>query len=89
VQRADRRAAAQRARRALAANHLASALSARRARASAVPHAASCGLQILRKIACDESDSLGDISTMLDPSIVQVLIDKVAELKKASQVRHR
>ncbi|KAJ1619274.1 acetyl-CoA synthetase [Pavlovales sp. CCMP2436] len=34
--------------------------------------------RILRKIACGEAESLGDISTMADPTIVQVLIDKVA-----------
>ena len=34
--------------------------------------------RILRKIVAGESDSLGDISTLADPSIVQVLIDKMA-----------
>lgn len=47
-------------------------------------------LQILRKIACNEADSLGDVSTLADPSIVQILIDKVAEAKDPSaQVRRR
>ncbi len=31
--------------------------------------------RILRKIACSEFDSLGDISTLADPSVVQTLID--------------
>ena len=30
--------------------------------------------RILRKIACDELDSLGDISTLADPSVVDDLI---------------
>ncbi|MFC5697182.1 acetate--CoA ligase [Pseudomonas sp. GCM10022186] len=32
--------------------------------------------RILRKIACDELDNLGDTSTLADPSVVQNLIDK-------------
>ncbi|MDF2643242.1 MAG: acetyl-CoA synthetase, partial [Pseudomonas sp.] len=32
--------------------------------------------RILRKIACNELDSLGDISTLADPSVVEDLIDK-------------
>ncbi|MBV4473654.1 acetate--CoA ligase [Pseudomonas botevensis] len=32
--------------------------------------------RILRKIACNEIDSLGDTSTLADPSVVQGLIDK-------------
>ncbi|MCY4124853.1 MAG: acetyl-coenzyme A synthetase, partial [Pseudomonas sp.] len=31
--------------------------------------------RILRKIACNELDSLGDTSTLADPSVVQGLID--------------
>lgn len=31
--------------------------------------------RILRKIACDEFDTLGDISTLADPNVVQTLID--------------
>ena len=38
--------------------------------------------RILRKIVCGEADSLGDTSTLADPSIVDVLIEKVASLKK-------
>lgn len=38
--------------------------------------------RILRKIVCDEADQLGDTSTLADPSIVDVLIEKVAVLKK-------
>ncbi|KAI9320820.1 acyl-activating enzyme [Dichotomocladium elegans] len=33
--------------------------------------------RILRKIVNNEADQLGDISTLADPSVVQVLIDKV------------
>jgi len=38
--------------------------------------------RILRKIVCNEVDSLGDTSTLADPSIVDVLIEKVAALRK-------
>jgi acetyl-CoA synthetase len=38
--------------------------------------------RILRKIVCDQVDELGDTSTLADPSIVEVLIEKVAELRK-------
>lgn len=31
--------------------------------------------RILRKIACNELDSLGDISTLADSSVVEGLID--------------
>jgi acetyl-CoA synthetase len=31
--------------------------------------------RILRKIACNELDNLGDTSTLADPSVVQGLID--------------
>ncbi|HHN3337034.1 TPA: hypothetical protein ACRMQA_004326, partial [Pseudomonas aeruginosa] len=31
--------------------------------------------RILRKIACNELDSLGDTSTLADPGVVQGLID--------------
>jgi len=33
--------------------------------------------RVLRKIACRETDSLGDVSTLADPSIVPLLIEKV------------
>jgi len=33
--------------------------------------------RVLRKIACRESDQLGDTSTLADPSIVDLLIAKV------------
>ena len=33
--------------------------------------------RVLRKIACRESDQLGDVSTLADPSIVPLLIEKV------------
>jgi acetyl-CoA synthetase len=32
--------------------------------------------RILRKIACNELDSLGDTSTLADPSVVKGLIDQ-------------
>lgn len=38
--------------------------------------------RILRKIVNHEVDSLGDTSTLADPSIVEILIDKVAQLSK-------
>ena len=38
--------------------------------------------RILRKIASGETDSLGDITTLGDPSIVQILIDKVEGMTK-------
>jgi acetyl-CoA synthetase len=31
--------------------------------------------RILRKIAANEIDSIGDTSTLADPSVVQVLVD--------------
>lgn len=33
--------------------------------------------RILRKIVCGEKDSLGDTSTLAEPAIVDILIDKV------------
>ena len=33
--------------------------------------------RILRKIASGETDSIGDTTTLADPSVVQALIDKV------------
>ncbi len=33
--------------------------------------------RILRKIACNESDSLGDTSTLLNQEVVQEIIDNV------------
>ncbi|MBA3936132.1 MAG: acetate--CoA ligase [Planctomycetes bacterium] len=36
--------------------------------------------RILRKIAAQETDNLGDISTLADPSVVQALIEKRAKL---------
>eukprot|EP00980_Cylindrotheca_fusiformis_P004167 scaffold909_cov135-Cylindrotheca_fusiformis.AAC.24 len=38
--------------------------------------------RILRKIVCGETDSLGDTSTLADPSIVEILIKKVESMKK-------
>lgn len=37
--------------------------------------------RILRKIVCNEAEQLGDTSTLADPSIVEVLIEKVAVLQ--------
>jgi acetyl-CoA synthetase len=36
--------------------------------------------RVLRKIACRESDQLGDVSTLADPSIVPILVEKVEKL---------
>ena len=36
--------------------------------------------RVLRKIACREADQLGDVSTLADPAVVQILIDKVAKV---------
>ena len=33
--------------------------------------------RILRKIACNEKDHLGDTSTLLNPEVVQEIIDEV------------
>ena len=38
--------------------------------------------RILRKIVCNQVDELGDTSTLADPSIVNVLIEKVGSLRK-------
>lgn len=38
--------------------------------------------RLLRKIACQETDNLGDISTLADPSVVQQLIERVDALYK-------
>ncbi|MGK0326403.1 MAG: acetyl-CoA synthetase, partial [Polaribacter sp.] len=32
--------------------------------------------RILRKIACNEMDNLGDVSTLLNPEVVQRIIDR-------------
>jgi len=37
--------------------------------------------RILRKIASGETDALGDTSTLADPTIVDVLIEKMAALR--------
>lgn len=41
--------------------------------------------RILRKIVCGETDSLGDTSTLADPSIVDTLITKVEEEEEATK----
>ena len=38
--------------------------------------------RILRKIAADETDNLGDTSTLADPAVVQLLIEKRRALVK-------
>jgi acetyl-CoA synthetase len=38
--------------------------------------------RILRKIAHGEHSTLGDLSTIADPEIVEVMIKKMAEVKK-------
>jgi len=38
--------------------------------------------RILRKVAAGELDTLGDTTTLSDPSVVDVLISKVEALKK-------
>jgi acetyl-CoA synthetase len=37
--------------------------------------------RILRKIAAGEQDSIGDITTLADPSVVDRLVEKFAETK--------
>ncbi len=38
--------------------------------------------RILRKIAAGEEDSIGDITTLADPTVVDRLIEKFKELNK-------
>ena len=38
--------------------------------------------RVLRKIISQETDSLGDITTLADPSVVETLIGKVSTLVK-------
>jgi len=38
--------------------------------------------RVLRKVACNEADTLGDTSTLADPSIVDELVAKVAALQQ-------
>ena len=38
--------------------------------------------RVLRKVACNEADTLGDTSTLADPSIVEELVAKVAALQQ-------
>jgi acetyl-CoA synthetase len=35
--------------------------------------------RVLRKISAGEADQLGDVSTLADPSVVDVLIELIAE----------
>jgi acetyl-CoA synthetase len=41
--------------------------------------------RILRKIAADESDQLGDISTLADPGVVKQLIDEHNKLPPSGE----
>jgi acetyl-CoA synthetase len=41
--------------------------------------------RILRKIAADESDQLGDISTLADPGVVQQIIDEHNKLPPSGE----
>ena len=41
--------------------------------------------RVLRKIACRESDQLGDTSTLADPSIVDLLVAKVEGMYNAKK----
>jgi acetyl-CoA synthetase len=41
--------------------------------------------RILRKIAADESDQLGDISTLADPGVVKQLIDEHNKLAPSGE----
>ena len=38
--------------------------------------------RLLRKVACDELDSLGDTSTLADESVVARLVEEVAAMRK-------
>lgn len=38
--------------------------------------------RVLRKIACLEADQLGDTSTLADPSIVGLLVEKAEKVLK-------
>ena len=38
--------------------------------------------RILRKIAADKPDELGDVSTLFDPSVVELLVQKHQEAAK-------
>lgn len=40
--------------------------------------------RILRKIAADQPEELGDVSTLFDPSVVDALIQKHNEITKKS-----
>lgn len=55
--------------------------------AAAVPKTRSGKImrRLLRKIACRETDSLGDISTLADPGVVTNLIDQVEAYFKAKK----
>ena len=43
--------------------------------------------RLLRKIACNDVDSLGDTSTLADESVVQRLIDEVRAMRKAKPAK--
>lgn len=41
--------------------------------------------RVLRKIAVDKPDEMGDLTTLSDPAIVEEILDKHRQLKKKSQ----
>lgn len=38
--------------------------------------------RVLRKVSADQSDELGDVSTLADPSIVEVIVKNHIKLAK-------
>ena len=38
--------------------------------------------RILRKIAADKTDELGDVSTLADPTVVELIVQKHAQASK-------
>ena len=44
--------------------------------------------RILRKIACDEIDQIGDVSTLSDPQVVQLIVDKYLSVHPSSHPSH-
>ena len=41
--------------------------------------------RILRKIAADKTDELGDVSTLADPSVVELIVQKHINQTKANK----
>jgi len=42
--------------------------------------------RILKKIASDQSDQLGDVSTLADPSVVELIVQKHREKSKEEAI---